>query len=94
MLFDPVFRQLFAVPFGHGGDGVDEFADKGGRGEFVVVADAAADVGEIKDVARADDGFEEEVAVVVAAGAVAFLRVFGNQIEHCGFGVAREIAVV
>ena len=41
-----------------------------------------------------DDGFEEEVAVVVAAGAVAFLRVFGNQVEYCGFGIAREIAVV
>ena len=94
MLLDPVFRQLFAAPSGHGGDGVDEFADEGGRGEFVVVADAAADVGEIKDVARADDGFEEKVAVVVATGAVAFLRVFGNQVEHGGFGVAREIAVV
>ena len=94
VLLDPVFRQLFAAPSGHGGDGVNEFADEGGRCEFVVVADTAADVGKIKDVARADNGFEEKVAVVVAAGAVAFLRMFGNQVEHGSFGVAREIAVV
>ncbi|WP_240075525.1 hypothetical protein, partial [Eikenella corrodens] len=43
----------------------------------------AADVGKIKVAAGAEQGFEEQVAVVVAAGTVAGLGVAGDVVARC-----------
>ena len=94
MLFYPVFCKLPAADSGHGGNGIDKFAQQGRRGKLFVFADVAPDVGQIQDFTRADESFKEEVAVVVAAGTVAFGRMFGNQVEYGGFGITGKISVV
>ena len=94
MLFYPVLCKLAATDARHSGNGIDEFAQQRRRGKLFVFADVAPDVGQIQDFTRADEGFEEEVAVVVAAGTVAFGGMFGNQVEYGGFGIAGKISVV
>ncbi len=88
MLFYPVLCKLAATDARHSGNCVDEFAQQRRRSKLFVFADVAPDVGQVEDFARADEGFEEEVAVVIAAGAVAFGGMFGNQVEYGGFGIA------
>ena len=94
MLFYPVFCKLPAADSGHGGNGIDKFAQQGRRSQFFVFADVAPDVGQVQDFARADEGFEEQVAVVIATGSVAFGGMFGNQVEYGGFGITGKISVV
>ena len=75
-------------------DAVHEFAEQdGGRG-FAVVADALANVAEMKTVAGREQGFEEEIAVVLTGGAVAETGLRGHEIEAEMLGGTGERAVV
>ena len=78
MADDPFLRQLGAADAGQGGDAVGQAVEQGGRRAFFVAADVAADVGQIQHFAGAEQGFEKQIAVVVAAGAVARARAAGD----------------
>jgi hypothetical protein len=72
----------------------EEFGDEDGRGEERVIFGGDAGVAEVEELASGEDGFEEEIAIIVAERAVASARLGGDEIEGRGVIAARESAVI
>ena len=72
----------------------EEFGDEDGRGEVGVIFGGDASVAEVEELASGEDGFEEEIAIIVAERAIASARLGGDEIERRGVIAARESAVI
>ena len=73
---------------------VAQLADQHRRRAFAVVANAPSDPADVQLLTGGEQGFEEQVAVVFAARAVARAVVTGHQVEVQAQGAARVVAVV
>ncbi len=75
-------------------DGLEQLADQHRGRQHGVVARVAADVAEVQPVARREQGFQQQVAVVEAPRAVAPARFLADQVEAGHRRATRQRAVV
>ena len=107
---ETIFRRITEEPVGageifwterlqrmlgdHGAGVIEQLAHEHARRDGTVVADRAADIAEVENVARGEERFEKEIAIVIARRAIAGTGVLRDQIEGRRAIVARVGGVV